>query len=68
MSKRIKIIKKLNQEIKSFNKVIEFHKEKLKNYKGKDYSLIEYWKKEIRLREKERSERISKLNKILNKK
>ncbi len=42
--------KKIEKSIKSFEKQIKKHKEKLENYQtagGKDYALIDYWEQEI---------------------
>jgi hypothetical protein len=39
--------KKSLKKIKSFEKLKKEHLEKIENYKGKDYTLIPYWEKQI---------------------
>lgn len=45
--------KKREKKIKSLEKQREKHLEKIESYAGKDYSLIDYWKKEINRIEEE---------------
>lgn len=55
MGKKKKIIK----GIKSFQKRIEEHKDKIKEYKesgGKNYALIDYWEKETERLKKQKEE------------
>ena len=49
--------KKIEKGIESVEKEIEKHKDKIKNYEGKNYTLIEYWGKEIESMEKEKLRR-----------
>ena len=46
--------KKIEKGIESLEKQIEKHKEKVKEYEGKNYALIEYWEKEIQTMEEEK--------------
>ena len=46
--------KKVEKSIESLEKQIEKHKEKVKEYEGKNYALIEYWEKEIRTMKEEK--------------
>lgn len=39
--------KKIKQSIESLEKQKEKHKEKIEGYKGNNYALLDYWKKEI---------------------
>ena len=39
--------KKRLKKIESLEKQIEKHKQKINIYTGKDYALLDYWKKEI---------------------
>lgn len=53
--------KKREKKIKGLEKQKEKHLEKLQLYGGKDYSLIDYWKKEINRIEEEIKEEKGKL-------
>ncbi|MEX2017600.1 MAG: hypothetical protein WD876_03955 [Candidatus Pacearchaeota archaeon] len=58
--------KKIEKLIEGHERAIKEHKEKLEEYirnGGKDYALIEYWKKEIKNIENRRNEFIEKLEK-----
>jgi hypothetical protein len=55
--------KKLIKSIKSFEKQIEKHRQKIREYEGKDYVLKGYWKKEIEEREKQKKEKEERLRK-----
>ena len=51
--------KKRRKKIESLKKQKQKHLEKIKDYEGKDYALIDYWEKEIKnfdeeIREEER--------------
>ena len=39
--------KKKRRKIKSLEKQKQEHSDKIRDYEGKNYALIEYWKKEI---------------------
>ena len=39
--------KKIMKAIESFKKCKQEHKDKIENYDGTNYALIEYWEKEI---------------------
>ncbi len=51
------------KKIESLNEQKEKHKDKIKSYAGKDYALLEYWKKEIERFEDETEEEKDKLKK-----
>ena len=53
--------KKRKKKIESLKKQKEKHLEKIKEYSGKNYALVEYWKKEVEDFEKEISEEENKL-------
>ena len=53
--------KKLKKSIESIELQQRKHQNKIENYKGKDYTLIPYWKKEIEQLEKKKGEQIDKL-------
>ena len=55
--------KKIKKSIKSFGKEINKHEKKLENYKGKNYALREYWKKEIESMKKQKKKKEEKLDK-----
>ncbi len=46
--------KKVEKSIDSLERQIEKHKEKVREYIGKNYALIEYWEKEIQTMEEEK--------------
>ena len=49
--------KKIEKSVETIGKQIEKHKEKIKEYEGKNYALIEYWEGEIEAMEKEKVRR-----------
>lgn len=53
--------KKIKKSIESLNKQIKEHEEKIEEYGGKNYALLEYWKKEIEVRKKQKEETSKKL-------
>ena len=53
---------KIKKSIESFEKRKKEHEEKLKTYEGKNYSLKEYWEKEIKQFEEMIDELQQKLN------
>jgi len=56
--------KKVERLIEGLERAIRAHKEKLEEYiksGGKDYALIEYWKKEVRNLENKRNGFVEKL-------
>lgn len=55
--------KKIKKSIESFDKVIKEHEEKIKEYTGKNYALIDYWKKEIAQFKKFKEDQEGKLKK-----
>jgi len=55
--------KKIKKAIESLDRQIREHEEKVKAYSGKDYTLSEYWKKEIEVRKKQKAEKERKLKK-----
>ncbi len=57
----VKRKKRLEKGIKSIEKQIELHKEKIKKYKNEKDYLEEYWEKQIEIFEKEKKKREQKL-------
>lgn len=57
--------KKIKKSIESLDKQIKEHEEKIKDYCGKDYTLLEYWKKEIEVRKKQKEKKLKKLRRII---
>ncbi len=55
--------KKIKKSIESLDKQIKEHEEKIEDYNGKDYTLPEYWEKEIEVRKKQKAEKMKKLKK-----
>lgn len=55
--------KKILKSIESFKKQIEEHKRKVKEYGGKNYALLNYWEKEIKVREEQMEREKEKLEK-----
>jgi hypothetical protein len=55
--------RKIKKAIKSFDKRIEEHHNKINSYDGRDDTLIEYWEKEIKGYEKQKQNKKEKLEK-----
>lgn len=55
--------KKIKKLIESLDKQIKEHKEKIGDYAGRNYALLEYWEKEIVIRKKQKEENEKKLGK-----
>ena len=54
--------KRIAKAIQSLEKQIKIHKNKIADYSGKDEYLIDYWEKEITIREAEIRKKKRKLN------
>ncbi len=55
--------RKIRKSIESFKKLKEKHEEKIRNYEGENYSLKDYWTKELREIEKKIKEKEDELKK-----
>ena len=55
--------KRLRKGVATLKETIEKHKQKVRDYQGKNYALIEYWKGEIERLEDEKKDRERKLRK-----
>ena len=55
--------KKIKKSIESLDQQIREHEKKIEDYNGKDYILIPYWKKEIKIRKTQKAEKEKKLRK-----
>ena len=53
--------KKIKKSIESLDKQIREHEQKIRDYNGEDYTLVPYWKKEIEVRKKQKTEKEKKL-------
>jgi hypothetical protein len=56
--------KQIKKGIKSLEEQIEKHRNKIKSYEGKDYTLTPYWEKEIEMLEKEKQKKKKLLEKV----
>ena len=57
---------KIKKGIESIEKQIEKHRDKIKDYEGKNYALLEYWEKEIENMEKEKTRKKKLLEQLIN--
>ena len=55
--------RKIKKGIESYDEQIEKHKQKIAEYTGTNYALIDYWKKEIERYENEKTKEKRKIEK-----